>query len=34
VPRANYAAGHRPKELVGRDANGRIVARTPLPYIG
>jgi hypothetical protein len=34
IPRANYAAGHRPIELLGRDANGRIVARKRLPYIG
>jgi hypothetical protein len=34
VPRANYAAGHRPAELVGRDGGGRIVARAHLPYTG
>jgi hypothetical protein len=32
IPRANYAPGHRPAELVGRDAHGRIVARMRLWY--
>jgi hypothetical protein len=34
VPRANYAPGHRPAQLVGRDAHGRVVRRVPLPYGG
>jgi hypothetical protein len=34
IPRPNYAAGHRPVELVGRDASGHNVARKRLPFAG
>jgi hypothetical protein len=33
VPRAHFRAGHRPAEVVARDANGQIVARKRLPFI-
>ena len=32
VQRRNYAAGHRPVELVGRDSSGHVVARKRLPF--
>jgi hypothetical protein len=32
VPRRNFATGHRPVELVGRDASGQVVARKRLPF--
>ena len=33
VPRARFGAGHRPAEVVARDASGQIVARKRLPFI-
>lgn len=33
VPRKHFRAGHRPAEVVARDANGQIVARKRLPFI-
>jgi hypothetical protein len=33
VPRENFSAGHRPAEVVARDASGHVVARKRLPYV-
>jgi hypothetical protein len=33
VPRENFSAGHRPAEVVARDATGHVVARKRLPYV-
>jgi hypothetical protein len=33
VLRENFSAGHRPAQVIGRDASGRVVARTRLPFV-
>jgi hypothetical protein len=33
VPRENFRAGHRPAQVIGRDASGHVVARKRLPFV-